>query len=98
MIRHLECFQFKYIYLSHLLAALKVNNFDAPQYKEDLTIHILIYSYPIQMGTIFGTLLSGLLLDKIEGWSSVFYFFGGIGLVWFVLFVSSVIILPSAFI
>uniref|UniRef100_A0A182MUR7 Major facilitator superfamily (MFS) profile domain-containing protein n=1 Tax=Anopheles culicifacies TaxID=139723 RepID=A0A182MUR7_9DIPT len=32
-----------------------------------------------QVGTILGNLLSGVLLHNIEGWSSVFYFFGGMG-------------------
>ncbi|XP_058815568.1 putative inorganic phosphate cotransporter isoform X1 [Topomyia yanbarensis] len=39
-----------------------------------------------QMGTILGNLISGLLLHNIEGWSSVFYFFGGMGVLWFILF------------
>ncbi|XP_039429753.1 putative inorganic phosphate cotransporter isoform X1 [Culex pipiens pallens] len=38
------------------------------------------------VGTIVGNLVSGLLLHNIEGWSSVFYFFGGLGIFWFVLF------------
>lgn len=40
------------------------------------------------VGTIVGNLVSGLLLHNIDGWSSVFYFFGGLGIFWFVLFVS----------
>ncbi|XP_052895472.1 putative inorganic phosphate cotransporter isoform X1 [Anopheles moucheti] len=39
-----------------------------------------------QVGTILGNLLSGVLLHNIEGWSSVFYFFGGMGVLWFVIF------------
>uniref|UniRef100_A0A182TKA0 Major facilitator superfamily (MFS) profile domain-containing protein n=1 Tax=Anopheles melas TaxID=34690 RepID=A0A182TKA0_9DIPT len=39
-----------------------------------------------QVGTILGNLLSGVLLHNIEGWSSVFYFFGGLGVLWFVIF------------
>ncbi|XP_035775354.1 putative inorganic phosphate cotransporter isoform X1 [Anopheles albimanus] len=39
-----------------------------------------------QVGTILGNLLSGVLLHNIEGWSSVFYFFGGLGILWFVIF------------
>ncbi|XP_018804536.1 PREDICTED: putative inorganic phosphate cotransporter [Bactrocera latifrons] len=38
-----------------------------------------------QVGTILGNLLSGILLDAYD-WPVVFYFFGGIGLVWFVIF------------
>lgn len=41
-----------------------------------------------QVGTIIGSSLSGVLLDYYDGWSSVFYFFGGMGIVWFILFVS----------
>ncbi|XP_053691757.1 putative inorganic phosphate cotransporter [Sabethes cyaneus] len=39
-----------------------------------------------QMGTILGNLISGYLLHNIDGWSSVFYFFGGMGVLWFILF------------
>ncbi|KAG4078473.1 hypothetical protein HA402_009185 [Bradysia odoriphaga] len=39
-----------------------------------------------QVGTILGTLISGLLLQNFPGWSSVFYFFGGLALVWVVIF------------
>uniref|UniRef100_A0A336K4P4 CSON011178 protein n=1 Tax=Culicoides sonorensis TaxID=179676 RepID=A0A336K4P4_CULSO len=38
-----------------------------------------------QVGTILGTYISGVLLDNFH-WSSVFYFFGGLGALWFVLF------------
>lgn len=41
-----------------------------------------------QVGTILGNLISGYLLHSFDGWSSVFYFFGGMGVVWFILFVS----------
>lgn len=44
-----------------------------------------------QVGTILGNLLSGLLLDAYD-WPVVFYFFGGIGLVWFVIFVSELLL------
>jgi len=30
-----------------------------------------------QVGTIFGTALSGVLIEYFNGWESVFYFFGG---------------------
>lgn len=40
-----------------------------------------------QIGTILGTALSGLLLDYFEGWESVFYFFGILGILWFIAFV-----------
>lgn len=39
-----------------------------------------------QIGTIFGTAVSGLLLTAFDGHSSVFYFFGGLGIVWFIFF------------
>lgn len=41
-----------------------------------------------QIGTIVGTAISGLLLEAIDGWHSVFYFFGGMAIVWFIAFVS----------
>ena len=40
-----------------------------------------------QMGSIFGSLVSGVLLDKYA-WSSVFYFFGAFGVAWVITFVS----------
>lgn len=40
-----------------------------------------------QVGTIMGNLLSGVFLDSYD-WPVVFYFFGGLGVVWFVIFVS----------
>lgn len=39
-----------------------------------------------QIGTILGTALSGLLLDYFDGWESVFYVFGFLGILWFVVF------------
>lgn len=39
-----------------------------------------------QMGTIFGNAISGLLISATEDWASVFYFFGGLGCLWFVVF------------
>lgn len=39
-----------------------------------------------QIGTILGTALSGLLLDYFDGWESVFYFFGILGVLWFIVF------------
>ncbi|KAJ6646401.1 putative inorganic phosphate cotransporter [Pseudolycoriella hygida] len=39
-----------------------------------------------QVGTILGTLISGLLLQNIDGWGSVFYFFGGVALIWVIIF------------
>lgn len=41
-----------------------------------------------QVGTIMGNMLSGVFLDAYE-WPVVFYFFGGLGVVWFVIFVST---------
>lgn len=40
-----------------------------------------------QVGTILGTALSGLLIDYFDSWESVFYFFGILGAVWFLIFV-----------
>lgn len=39
-----------------------------------------------QVGTILGTAVSGVLLDYFDGWESVFYFFGIMGALWFVVF------------
>lgn len=41
-----------------------------------------------QIGSIFGSLMSGWLLDYYPGWGSVFYFFGVFGVVWSAFFVS----------
>jgi ACS family sodium-dependent inorganic phosphate cotransporter len=40
-----------------------------------------------QIGTILGTALSGYLISKFDSWESVFYFFGILGVLWFVVFV-----------
>lgn len=40
-----------------------------------------------QVGTILGNLLSGVLLDSFD-WPVVFYVFGGVGVLWFFIFVS----------
>ncbi|XP_037042766.1 putative inorganic phosphate cotransporter [Bradysia coprophila] len=39
-----------------------------------------------QIGSIFGSLVSGALLSAYDGWASVFYFFGGISFIWIVIF------------
>lgn len=39
-----------------------------------------------QVGTILGNSLSGILLDAYE-WDYTFYFFGGMGVVWFLIFI-----------
>jgi ACS family sodium-dependent inorganic phosphate cotransporter len=36
------------------------------------------------MGTVIASALSGIIL-QYEGWPTVFYIFGGVGLLWFVL-------------
>ncbi|KAJ2946187.1 hypothetical protein O0L34_g5121 [Tuta absoluta] len=38
-----------------------------------------------QIGNIFGSFMSGILLDDGRDWKYVFFFFGGFGLLWFVL-------------
>lgn len=40
-----------------------------------------------QVGTIVGTALSGVLIDYYDDWASVFYFFGIMAIVWFIVFV-----------
>ncbi|XP_044758925.1 putative inorganic phosphate cotransporter isoform X2 [Coccinella septempunctata] len=39
-----------------------------------------------QIGTVLSNLVSGALIQATNDWSSVFYVFGGIGVLWFVLF------------
>lgn len=41
----------------------------------------------VAVGSIFGSSISGILIHNY-GWTSVFYIFGGIGVVWLLLFVS----------
>ncbi|XP_026317593.1 putative inorganic phosphate cotransporter [Hyposmocoma kahamanoa] len=38
-----------------------------------------------QIGNIFGSFMSGILLADDRDWANVFYFFGGFGLLWFAL-------------
>ncbi|XP_047994928.1 putative inorganic phosphate cotransporter [Leguminivora glycinivorella] len=38
-----------------------------------------------QVGNIFGSLMSGLILSGGRDWAYVFYFYGGFGLIWFIL-------------
>jgi MFS transporter, ACS family, solute carrier family 17 (sodium-dependent inorganic phosphate cotransporter), other len=40
-----------------------------------------------QVGTIFGTAVSGVLIDYFDTWESVFYFFGILAIIWFIIFV-----------
>lgn len=39
-----------------------------------------------QVGTILGTALSGVIIDYFDGWESVFYFFGILGVAWCAVF------------
>lgn len=39
-----------------------------------------------QIGTILGTYFSSVMLHSFHSWQSVFYFFGGIAIIWFILF------------
>lgn len=50
--------------------------------------------FVFQVGSIAGTLVSGFLLHNFDGWGSVFYFFGGTTIVWFIVFVSIRILWP----
>ncbi|XP_070496442.1 putative inorganic phosphate cotransporter isoform X2 [Chironomus tepperi] len=40
-----------------------------------------------QVGTIIGTALSGVLIDYYDTWESVFYFFGILAIIWFLIFI-----------
>lgn len=41
-----------------------------------------------QIGNIAGTYVSGLIMKESGDWESVFYLFGAIGILWFILWVS----------
>lgn len=41
-----------------------------------------------QIGNIAGTYLSGLVIKETGEWQSVFYLFGAVGILWFILWVS----------
>lgn len=41
-----------------------------------------------QIGNIAGTYLSGLVIKETGEWECVFYLFGAIGILWFILWVS----------
>lgn len=43
-----------------------------------------------QVGTIVGNIFSGLIMDS-HPWEMVFYVFGGIGVLWFIIFVSVIL-------
>lgn len=40
-----------------------------------------------QIGTILGNSVSGLLIDHFKRWDVVFYFFGGLAVIYVILFV-----------
>lgn len=42
------------------------------------------------LGSIFGSSISGLLISNY-GWTSVFYWFGGVAVIWCIIFVSSIL-------
>lgn len=48
---------------------------------------LVLFFFKFQIGTVAGNLLSGLLLHYYS-WPSVFYVFGGVAIVWFLVFVS----------
>ncbi|XP_076263007.1 putative inorganic phosphate cotransporter [Rhynchophorus ferrugineus] len=54
--------------------------------KERATIGSLVYSGS-QFGTILSNLISGELIRYTQDWASVFYFFGGLGIIWFIIWV-----------
>lgn len=43
-----------------------------------------------QFGTIVGNALSGVVLHATEDWRSVFYLFGGLGTLWFIIWVRKI--------
>lgn len=44
----------------------------------------------VQLGNMFGSLMSGILMADGRDWAFVFYFFGAFGTVWFIFWVSNV--------
>lgn len=38
-----------------------------------------------QIGTVVGNAVSGTLIDYTQSWESVFYLFGGVGLLWYII-------------
>lgn len=53
--------------------------------------------FSFKFGTIFSTAISGLLLQHFDGYGSVFYFFGTLGVIWFIIFVSRTFILCAKY-
>lgn len=51
-----------------------------------------------QVGTIVGTIVSGLLISSFNSWKSVFYFFGILGILWFIFFVCTYFLIQTHFI
>lgn len=41
-----------------------------------------------QFGSVFGSFVSGFLLSGGKDWANVFYLFGGMGVLWFIFWVS----------
>jgi len=54
--------------------------------KERATIGSMVYAGS-QFGTILSNFISGELIRYTEDWASVFYFFGSLGILWFILWV-----------
>lgn len=54
--------------------------------KERSVIATLVYSGGM-IGSVIGSLISGILLSNY-GWTSVFYIFGGVSMIWLLFFVS----------
>ncbi|KAK5641112.1 hypothetical protein RI129_009659 [Pyrocoelia pectoralis] len=53
---------------------------------ERSTLGTLVYS-GAQMGNVIGNAASGVIIDSTGSWESVFYVFGGIGVIWFIFWV-----------
>ncbi|KAL1497229.1 hypothetical protein ABEB36_008224 [Hypothenemus hampei] len=54
--------------------------------KERATIGSMVYAGS-QFGTILSNAISGELIRYTENWASVFYFFGSLGIIWFIIWV-----------
>ncbi|XP_059045350.1 putative inorganic phosphate cotransporter [Achroia grisella] len=52
---------------------------------QERSLHVALVFGGAQIGNIFGSFMSGILLSNGRDWAYVFYFFGGFGIVWFIL-------------
>lgn len=56
---------------------------------QERSLHGAIIFGGSQLGNVFGSFISGLLLSGGRDWAYVFYLFGVLGILWFIFWVSS---------